>query len=156
LIFFQLLCLQNVNTTPPETSNTNRPINYAPSSETSYIGRKAPSLKDVAVGSIHQAQSTEHQDNLTQKIGYMNISIGSTSRSGDGGNTTSRSSSGKASSRSDIQINDQSQHLHYVGITSTRFTRTSIISPTIYQSRGSNYNTNNSSSSIIFATRSSC
>lgn len=48
-------------TTPPGVSNTNRPINYAPPSETRYIGRNAPSLQDVATGrsTKRKAKSTK-------------------------------------------------------------------------------------------------
>ncbi|RLN15896.1 translation initiation factor eIF-2B beta subunit [Panicum miliaceum] len=48
----------DVDTTPPKISGTNRPINYAPALEIPYIGRKAPSLQDVATGRSSKRKAT--------------------------------------------------------------------------------------------------
>jgi hypothetical protein len=48
---------QDVEVTPPDTSSTSRPIDYAPPSETPYIGHNAPSLKDVAEGRVSKRKA---------------------------------------------------------------------------------------------------
>ncbi|RLM97855.1 hypothetical protein C2845_PM06G22980 [Panicum miliaceum] len=58
---------KDVDTTPPKISVTNRPINYAPSSEIPYIGRKAPSLQDVATGRATKCKATSTKMSAQKK-----------------------------------------------------------------------------------------